>query len=343
MSIPAKRFKILDYETNIASTAFTGLGSELLNAEINRLNKIPETLQEIIDSVLEAQDLDAVKDTIDETLRKTKDIESTLSDLAALPREQAEAIVNQVSGGNSVINKALKNAIDNCAKIGGNLGRNLPGKPYDVSISCNGRDISLTPGTSGCDAASISDILNKATGGAYGSAYRDINSILRRLMALSTAGMDMGLCGVFNALKEGLPQDVLSKAAGSLLGHAASTGNGIGFMDIAKSSEGLQPLQYAPGVIGQMIESARLPLNEKHFDPLDYVDRLLGGFELLDSNWTKSQHSDRMPTIAMANIVSQDMRTLFETKLTSRSFDEDEIDSPVFDDPSFIMAAFQFT
>lgn len=343
MAIAAKRFDFLNNETNIATSPFSSkLGSDILNTGQLLETETPTSLQELIDSAIQSELGNASKETLDDVSRAVKDIKSSMTDLSSLAPDKLDDYVKNVVGGDSVALKSIKNILKKCSSNRG-LGLGVPGKPYDVSMNCGAGDISLGTGRgkggAGCDASSYNDLLSKMTGGAYNATFKDISDGLKKLMALAGYGLDMGMCGVFTALSDGLPKDALSKAAGSLLEYAGASGNVNGVLDLARSSPGLTPLLYAPGAITTAISSFKMPKDTRQQDLGGLGERFMGGLELLDEEWDRSE-LDHMPSIANAQNYQSDLGEVFSASLTDRSFSNEDIDVPIFDDRDFVMAAY---
>jgi hypothetical protein len=343
MAIPSKRFEFLDKETNVSVSSFSSkLDSGILNAVQEAENLASATLESLIESATQIPLVEDAKGLLDEATRAVKGAQAALTDLSNLGTNTIDDFIGDLTENSGIAGKAIKNIISKCGS-GKGFGVGLPGRPYDVSMKCNGRDISLGSGSSyggaNCSASSYSDLLNKITNGNYKSSYNDINKKLRKLMGLSGYGIDIGVCGVFSALSEGLPKDALSKAAGTLLEYAGANSKINGFLDIAKSSVGLTPLLHAPSAISTVINNFKAPSDTRESHYAELGERFLGGLELLDSKWAKSQE-DGMTSIAAVSTSSRDLRQVLNSKLTDRAFGEDGIDVPAFDEQTFIMAAY---
>jgi len=348
MAIAAKRFQFPNLETNVAISSFTkGLSGDVLNDPANVLKEASESLNSLVDSAQQKAEGFLSQLTSGNPLaaitRASKDIKGTVSDIKGLPGKAMEEALGGIVGNNSSAIKGLKSVLEQCSKPG--LGTGLPGKPYDASMNCGAGNIKVGQagsmgggGGSSCNASSFNDILNKLTGGGYNASFNDFNSALKSLMALAGYGYNLGMCGVFGALSKGLPTDVLSKGAGSLLSSLGSASNVNGFLDVAKSSVGLTPLALSPSGISDMLGNYTHPdwLKQSNFG--DMAERLSGGMELLKDDWNKSL-TDGSLSIADAMGHSKDLAESFVSKVSDRSYGEDDLDISPNSDEDFYAAS----
>ena len=342
LKMAAQRFKILTRETNISTAVFDGSAdSSVFNSPENALKEANENLEALITSSMSEieEQQKAMEEAIEESTRTVKDITTQLNDLSKLPKQKLDEFLGGLAGGNAALQKSLNGLLQKCSTKG--LNAALPGKPFDTSINCGSGKLGLgaSGGTKSCNAGSYSDLLNKLTDGAYVSGYKDINSALRNLMALSGLGYDLGMCGVFGALAGNLPADALSRASAGLLSSLGVAGNLNGFLDVAKSSVALTPLLVNPGVIGNFVDHYTLPANVGENKLLETAERSLGGMELLDESWYKNPDSGELSWGFMEQ-KTDDLYSAFECKLTDRSFSEDALDFVPSVDTDFMMGSF---
>ena len=158
-------------------------------------------------------------------------------------------------------------------------------------------------------------------------------------MALSGYGYNLGMCGVFNALSQGMPKDVLSRASGGLLSLLGSSGNTNGFLDVAKSSVGLVPLLTNPDSIRGFFDNFKKPSNVKESNLTNLADRALGGVELLDDSWNKSR-VDGSLSIAQSTRNQRDLSDAFGAKLSDRSFNGSGLNTAPSNDDDFLLGAY---
>lgn len=342
MAISAQRFTVLDRETNISTAKFKAdMDSMILNDPANALKDPNTQLQSLLDSANQKalQGKEALEDAFSQASRLAKDAASQITDLASLPTEILGDFLSSITGGNLGLQKSLKSMLNKCSNKG--LGYGTPGKPYDLSMNCGAGDISLgqSGGKAGCDAGSFNDLLNKLTGGGYNASFKDLNSLLKSLMALSGYGYNLGMCGVFNALSQGMPKDVLSRASGGLLSLLGSSGNTNGFLDVAKSSIGLTPLLTNPDSIRGFFDNFKKPSNVKETNLSNLAERALGGAELLDENWNRSQF-DGSVSIAQSSRNRADLSDAFSARLSDRSFGQSSLNNAPSNDDDFLLGAY---
>ena len=342
MAISAQRFNVLDRETNISTAKFKAdMDSGILNDPANILKDPNIQLQSLLDSANQKA-LDGQKnlsDVFSRASRVVRDAASRVTDLTSLPNEVLGDFLSSITGGDLGLQKSLKSMLNKCSNKG--LGYGTPGKPYDLSMNCGAGDISLgqSGGKAGCDAGSFNDLLNKLTDGGYNASFKDLNSLLKSLMALSGYGYNLGMCGVFNALSQGMPKDILSRASGGLLSLLGSSGNTNGFLDVAKSSVGLTPLLTNPDSIKGFFDNFKKPSNVKESNLPNLADRALGGAELLDNNWNKSR-IDGSLSIAQSSRNQKDLSDAFSAKLSNRSFNGTGLNAAPSNDSDFLLGAY---
>lgn len=289
------------------------------------------------DAVSAAQEqLKNISEPFKDVTRSVKGVISQVQDLASLPSKLDAEIGNILSSGlagigidgfgnvggriNPGLSKSLTGLMRNCRTRGSNYG--FPGKPYDISAKCNGRDISLGKGSGasgrqGCDAGEYGNLLNRLTDGAYDASFKNLNAALKSLMALAGYGYNIGLCGVFSALSGNLPKDALSRAAGGLLATFGASGNTNAVLDIAQSSLGLYPKLQNPSIVSTFLSNFTKPEQTRTADLPGLADRVFGGTELLDSSWSTSSY-DSIPSLSQIWDYTPDLKETTKAKLTDR-------------------------
>lgn len=349
MITSAKRFEFLDKETSIAVGKFgSDVDAGVYNSPLADGLPSSEKLKELINSALQTASgikskAAGAKDAYGTVTRGVKGVTGTLTDIKSLSVDKLGSYFNEITGANSTYTKSLLSVAGNCSANGMNYG--IPGKPYSPSINCGSGKLGV--GTSGsstsCNASSYGDLINKLTGGGYASTYQDLNSALRKIMALAGYGYNLGMCGVFGALGTAFgseSKDMLSKASGSLLGAFGASGNTNAVLDIAKSSVGLYPRLTNPSIVTTFLDNFTLPSNVTESGLSLTADRTLGGLELIDDKWSCSAYDD-MPSISSVNTYSPDLGKAFDSKLTDRSYGADELDDVDLSDDDFTMGAYQ--
>lgn len=345
--ISAQRFKLLDRETNIGVAPFSSdLDAGVLNSVTNSFDEVNATLESLIASASQKakSEIEALKDisaqdALDAATRTAKGMGGKITDLMSLPEAKLSELMGEFSDGNAQVSKSLMGIMKTCSGRG--MGYGLPGRPYDPSINCGAGEIKV--GTSGssasCNASSYGNLLSKLTGGSYGSVFSDFNSALRKVMALAGYGYNLGMCGVLGAVSGGLPNDVMSKASGGLLGLVGMAGNTNAVLDIAKSSVGLLPLTTNPMAIETFLSNYKKPSNTTEAMLSGLSDRTVAGLELLDDNWGISDYDGSL-SICKAPGYSKDLDSAWSASLTDRSFGAADLDNAPIDDLDFMFASY---
>lgn len=345
MAIAAQRFSLMSQETNVAVASFTkGMDSAVFNDPAKVLKEAQDGLTSLVDNLTQSgQNLLASIDTdpLKAVSRLAKDIKGQINDLKALPSKALDDVLGSLGMSSPGVSKGLKSILDRCSSNG--LGKGLPGKPYDTSMNCGNGNVSMGKGGAtgnGCNAAGYNDILNKLTGGEYNAAFKDYNSALKALMALSGYGYGLGMCGVFGALSKGLPGDVAGKAAGSLLSSLGVAGNATGFMDVAKSAVGLNTLALSPSSVLDFLGNYTSPswLKETSFG--DMGERITGAAELVDVDWASSDYDGAL-SLKSCTQWSSDLDDSFGIDLTNRSFALADLDEAPDDDDMFLKGGYR--
>lgn len=349
MAIPAQRFQYLDRETSLPSKQFnSGLDSSILNTSMNSEPPTVESLQSLIDSAIQSANNEADKAAdsfkIDDALagitRTTKDLAGSLLNLNALTDSKlGEYLSDIIPDANA--SRGIKGMIQKCRTNGSGYG--IPGRPYDASMNCGAGKFSLGSGGYGssnsCNASSYSNLLNKLSGGAYNAEVNDFNKLLKALMSLAGMGYNMDMCGVFSSLSGGLPNDVLSKAGGGLLGIMGQAGKTNAILDIASASAGLTPLLHNPNAVETFLGNYTLPRNIKESMYSNMADRTTAGLELLDESWNKSQYDGGL-SMCKAPGYSDDLNSTLSGSLTNKSYGLADLDTAPSSDNDFMFASY---
>lgn len=351
MTITAQRFKFLDQETNVPSIKFSStLDSAILNAAAAPAIENITILQELINRDVKdtLTELEKAKtsfesnDVLSSVMRFTKEIGSSLRDLASLPDKVLGEYVGNIfpDGEHS---KMIKNIIQRCQTRGSGYG--IPGRPYDASVNCGAGGISVGTGSYGgynnssCNVSSFGNLLNKLSGGSYQSGFSDLSKALQSLMSLAGLGYNMNLCGVFGAIGQGLPSDALSKASGSLMTTFGLAGKTNAVLDIAGSSVGLTPTLSSPGVIPTFLKNYTNPSNVRERDYSGMSDRVMAGLELIDEDWNHSE-SDGLLSIAQAPGLQTDLKNIVKSSLTKKAFSVSSLDTIPDSDDDFLFGSY---
>lgn len=347
--IPAKRFEVLDRETNVPFKDFLqgGMDSQILNGGPFSNPDVMAMAQEMASSALgdlSTQVASAVggQGVFEGIQRVIKGVQGTLVDVKSLINGKANAfgtklddVLKVISGGNAQIAKALKSVIDGCVNPG--TGYGLPGKPYDVSINC-GSGIG-SPASSDCNVSGMSDLLKSLSGGSYNSGYQNLNETLRKITALAGTSYSMGLCGVFSTLTVGVDEKIKTRAASALLTNLGESGNSRGVFDLASASVGLPVILENPGGVQTFMENFKLPFGTKERQHAAVADQTLGAADIFDENWMTSSEED-MLSISKAGKKSPALEQVFGAKFKNQAFAADDLDTAPDDDTVFALTAY---
>lgn len=343
--ISGQRFKFLDRETNVAIDAFKSTaGSDIVNSAENATKESSANLQSLFDGAKQSFTNTfgevEIPDSLKDITRSSKGFSGKITDLTKLPDTKLGEYFGGLTGGDPGMTKAMKNIMSQCSSRG--MGSGFPGKPFDMSINCGQGNVKIanSPGGSSCNAGSFGNLLNKLSGGGYNSVFRDFNAALRALMALAGYGYKLGMCGVFGAVSNGLPNDVLSKGSGGLMAIVGQAGNTNAMLDLAKSSTGLLPLVHNPSAISTFLGNYTKPKSTKEKDLPGLADRTFGGLDLLNEDWGMSL-ADNSPSISEAPGYQKDLGVTMKAKLVDRSFGVTDLDVAPSNDMDFMLAAYE--
>lgn len=356
MPVIKDRFKVFDEETNIASSEFgAGRVSDLINIADNNLTEVSTDVKDLIKNSVGGP-LSQVKtlydsgvSQIDKYSRDVRGVFGRLTDFKSAPESLIKDLIKTVSGsdiqgGNASL---IKSSMDILRRCGRGSGHSFGGRPYNLSANCSGGKASLGQyGVgNGCNSSSMSDLLNKLSGNQYGKSFQDINSGISALMALSGYGYKLGMCGVFNSFYNsnvfgalGLRDMEYGKAAGALLGIMGGSSNTRGWIDIAKSSTGLNPKLTNPAALDELMADFAIPEALPEINQVELMEQLRGGQELFDEGWMIDEDTGNL-SMGFMNGVTDDYRELSDTWVTNRAFGEDDLDAIPDTDDDFLSTA----
>jgi hypothetical protein len=319
MSIPTKRFSVIGEETNMAITALNELEDTFIrndpNAEYIEISAEMESfLQDMMLTVPSEYE-----SNIDTAVRSTKDLIADMKDINLLDVKEMDRRVQDLFPDNPTARSIFSQMSEKCKKDP--LSMQGLGKPYDPSVSCNGRKTNTK--NNDCNAGKYGDILNKLTGGAYQSSYQDLNAMLKKVIALASFGYKMNMCGVFNAVTKDMDnKPMLSRASAGLLGMLNKSGNTLGVLDVIGGSVALSPLRELPSAVSMTLSSFKMPSGLKEFNMVDMSDRIMAGAELLDLNFNVNGD---MLSISQFGNFNKNLSTVMATKRTNTVIDENSL------------------
>jgi hypothetical protein len=334
MAVVAKRFSGMWESTNLPTFDLSTSGeSGVLNAATNAVNDFMASAQALVSGESETP-ADAIEAALAEAERPTKPLVGSLQDIKKINLKEANKLVSSLLPNDPIVQNAFGKLSSSCKNKA--LKSKGLGKPFNPKLKCNGAKIKGASGD--CSSGTISDILNKLSGGAYKNTVSDMNAILDNLKALSNFGYKANLCGVFGILGNGIPNTVLSKAMGGLMGDLSAAGNSLGLMDLSKSAPGLNPLSYLPGGVGAALSSFAIPSGFKENAFGGLATGFGGAMTLFKDKWDSSAF-DNIGSIAEIGNVTEDLADVSTAGLMENGLDMDNLDFIPQDDSDFLSAA----
>lgn len=338
MAVVGKRFKPFEDTYNLASSKFgAGVDMTVVNDAANELKAAATDFSDLVKNSIPSELTDIVKEGKDlagEYIRDIKGVAGKVVDYAKMPEKLFNNLVTNVTGLSSPYTKPITDILSKCSK-GSNYS--FGGRPYDISMSCKGNTASLGGLGSGssCNASNFSNLIDGMTGGAYNSGFKDMSSALRILTGLATQGYNFGMCGILNSLKGSdifskfnLGNTELSKVGGSLLGITGASGNLNGWLDVVAASAGAGALAVNPNAIGNLFSNFTLPIDTIENGLLGIGERVMGGLELLDSDWSVSDLDDMFSVSDLVGDlgITDAFSNVAEACLCARDFGEELLD-----------------
>lgn len=324
MALSAKRFKVLDDETNIPTLDFTDVKTaDLFNSPNLELRDMDADMTDFVKQAAASKsfDLSPLKDKASTLVRSSKDIFSAVKDVSSLSPSLLDKAISDLIP-NASAQSAFKKLAPACRT--GPMGHHNSGKPFDTNIDCNGK--SRTSSGGGCTNG-FSNVLNAISGGLYNSSSRDLNSALSNLVSLATTGYKMNMCGVFGALSGGLPNLVQSRGASSIMGMLGGTSNLRGVFDIAKSTvgSGFALTKDLPGMIPNVFNNFKTPFDAKQTEFPSLNDSINESMFSFDKNWNKSS-ADSILSCSFIDKPSVDYDAILRSDAMKFNVSSDDLD-----------------
>lgn len=336
MAIAAKRFKFLNEETNVAVSDFISNTSDIFNSVNNEVKELLGTTEDFIKGAIKDSGIKGLKDKIPtEEIREVKQLYGNLKDLTKFSTKDVDNAIKELLPDNPIVQSAFGKISGSCKTKA--LSKGGLGKPYDANINCNGKNRKASSGS--CNSGELNNVLNKLTNGNYNAEFSDMNRNLKNLMALSSYGYDMNMCGVFGALSGSLNKDLLSRASGALLGQLASDKNTLGILDLAGASAGLHSLLEYPKGIKDSLTNFKIPEEILEKGQGELADRFKGAMTLFKDDWDKSE-VDGLISLASVEAYNSDLDETLSCGRLGNTFTEDELDEVFIDDDTVFSAAY---
>lgn len=336
MTVTAKRFKFLNEETNVAISDFVTNTSDIFNSVNNEVKELLGTTEDFIKGAIKDSGIQGLKDQIPkDSVREVKQLYGDLKDITKFSTKDVDKAIRDLLPDNPIVQSAFGKLSGSCKNKA--LGKGGLGKPYDANINCNGKKRQANAGS--CNSGELGNVLNKLTNGNYQSEYSDLNRNLKNLVALSSYGYEMNMCGVFGALSGSLNKDVLSRASGALLGQLASDKNTLGILDLAGASAGLHTLLEYPKGIKDSLTNFKIPSEVLDSGKMDLGERFTGAMTLFKNNWNRSEEDNLISLASVESFNSQLDESLSCSRL-GNSFTENDLDVIFDDDDSVFSSAY---
>lgn len=255
----AERFKSFSTSQNLGFAAVENIkNSDVYNTVTNKLHEVSSELKDVVNGLIQDSGLpvDDIKNLVTDNVRAVKDVFSTLQDITKLTPAAIESQIAEMLPFDRDLQNVFRNLASTCrdpAMAG------MPGfKPFNDNFSCG------SPSDGRCSSGSVNNLLSKATGGLIGTVARSIQSMLRSVMTLARLGYSGGMCKIFSALINGLPNNVVQRASAGLLALVGGSGNTTAVLDIASSiglMNGINPSREISGLVGRIAENFTIPGN----------------------------------------------------------------------------------
>lgn len=279
--LSADRFNSFTESTNIGFQAIDKIkSSDVYNTVTNKLQEASEELKETVKGLIQSSGLpiDQIQDTFNDNVRAVKDTFTTLQKITNFGPSDLEKAISEFLPGGTGVDREIQNMFRGlAAQCRDSTMSSLPGfKPFNDNFGCG------SPKDGKCGSAQVSGLLNKLTGGAIGAIGRSIQSMLRSVMALAGLGYSGGMCKIFAALTQGLPSNVLQRAAAGVLATVGGLGNTTAVLDIASSITGIagvNPSREISGLVGRITENLTIPGNYVGAQFGDLYDGVMSAYD----------------------------------------------------------------
>lgn len=324
MTIPAKRYKFLDQETNVAiSDFFKGDNLSTLNLPGLNLKSITNTLSSFLNSNSQNGEgglLNTLQSKFTElTDRVTTGVGLNFKDLKGLSLNNVSGLIDKSFGGNlnasSIFNK-------------------LPDKYKNLLTSKLSLDMDDNSGKT-TDSITFVSALNKILPTSLPIPSFDRNDKLSSITGLSSVASSLGVPDVFKSLIGGVDKDLISRASGELSHEFVNKKDFNGLIDLGNSDNQLNTVLSNPGVINSIISNFSIPsgFNEGMLKPLgDSLFNALGSF---DNNWNKSSETENVMSVSGISS-SDDFKKILNVKLNNNIPDTDDLNVVNTDDSIFL-------
>lgn len=334
---PAQRFSSFDLDSNmglldITKTKDTGV----YNTVANQLKETSQDVKNFLNSATEGvmPDLSAVRNVRDNLVRQTRDVFSSIQDMTGFTAKQ---VTDEIASfiPNTDLRNAFQNLSSQCRK---RATAQRPGfkKPKDKA-SCG-------KGNGACSSASVSGLLNKATGGLFAKAAQLFSDVLRSLTALATLGFDAGLCKVFGELIKGLDNNTVQKGAAFLLANQGLKGNTSAVLDIATNMgigrTGVIPSLEVPGLVGMAVSNFTKPVGYSDKIATGWMEGYGMAMDEIQPDWNKSSEDGITSMAGVCTKKSAEFEDAMLSASANKDFGLDDVNEAVVDDTDAFTGAY---
>lgn len=339
MALSATRFKLLDQETNVATTDFTAIKSaDVLNAPgIAGVN-----ITSALTSMLSGSIGDKLKSAISAATGKVGALSNVLkaSGLANLSsstigRLAKDGLSNGFSASSfstGALTKSLSGVVSSASSLSSltkglstsQIGTMVSGAlsvPTSITkVNING--IVSSTGLSLDSATSVSKLVDKASGGNFGAVVSNTGVTESILSGVGGLAIKSGLSGAFTALaKNTTDQSALKNAGMRLLKTASESKNLKAITEIATSSVGKAMKAMLPSVSSTITSGVSLPTGTSEPEYIKRYGEVKEALDFTDASWCKADSGGNSSTesYSVANIsaTNPDFGKLLEVKSKS--------------------------
>lgn len=330
--IKANRFESLNTTTNLGLADFQNIkDSAIYNTVSNKLEAASDSLMSIIDTIEQgiSTPLEAVQSAFDESVRSVTDVFSAIESATNFTPKDIEDRISEMFPDDSVLKKMFKSLTSECRDnaMNGNSGF----KPFDDSAGCG------SPADGKCGTGEVSGLLDKATGGMIGKIARSIQNTLKAVMTLAKMGYSAGMCKIFSALINNLPNGVVQRASAGVLAAVGTRGNTKAVLDIGASlinRAGVNPAKEVKGLVNIVTSNFKKPSDTKPNQEGGLFEGVMTTFDIIDKGFDKGIQGVSS-VVKMATNATSDFKKIAGSYLASQ---------PIPDDPDvpFAPAGFEY-
>lgn len=348
MAISAKRFSILDQESNLGIVDLYGIRDTLPR---NLPDFSMDELLGSLDGFLKQDRFDSVKEVLADVAdasmgvpRVTKDFFSAKLDLVEAAKVGLDKLSKTMFGGDNDKMNVVRQMAERCkAYMMSGLGsRKMSKKLLDCGNSK--RHDRGTP----CDLNLFGDLLSKMGGVDFNLKTIDINAIEKMLAGIGIQGYGIGLCNVWGAVSAGVSDSgILGRAASTILGSVSDNFDMMAVRDIGRSlQDGVNVTSAVPGIAGKIMSGFKIPS--------EISDSKLPGFGTsfglsmlnIDPMWATA--ADGIPSLEnFSNSTLSDAGRMLEATAYDKPFSMDVLDNMTeevsdFGNDDYLFAGSQF-